>query len=181
VCEDVWLFSGPHGVKTVAVRPWTLVECSKRALYMFTCQSCSSHTTPSTSKDTATISKMGHMIVVGLPMLRVRRRNLQVGSEPPRETRVRDKATQRLTSSWRIHSPIKETWHPQVSYLSPDQEVSFMPLHVFPPGITQERGLKPPSPDLTMGIGPYLVLWRGICPGLLSPANGDLGSTQILT
>jgi hypothetical protein len=31
------------------------------------------------------------------------------------------------------------------------------------------------------GISPCLVLWRGTCPDLLSPMNGDLGSNQILT
>jgi hypothetical protein len=56
VREDVRMFSGPHGVKTVALRPRT---------------SYSSHTTPSTLRDMGTISKMGHMIAVGLPMLRV--------------------------------------------------------------------------------------------------------------
>jgi hypothetical protein len=30
-------------------------------------------------------------------------------------------------------------------------------------------------------ISPYLVLWRSTCHGWLSPTNGDLGSTQILT
>jgi hypothetical protein len=32
--------------------------------------------------------------------------------------------------------------------------------------------VKPPSPRL--------ILWRGTCPGWLSPLNGDPGSTQIL-
>jgi hypothetical protein len=31
------------------------------------------------------------------------------------------------------------------------------------------------------GTSPYLILWRGTCPGWLSPMNGDPGSTQILT
>jgi hypothetical protein len=31
------------------------------------------------------------------------------------------------------------------------------------------------------GIGPYLILWRGACPGWLSPPNGETSSTQILT
>jgi hypothetical protein len=34
------------------------------------------------------------------------------------------------TSSWRIRSHIEGTHHPQASYLSPDQDVSFMPLRV---------------------------------------------------
>jgi hypothetical protein len=55
--------------------------------------------TPFTLRDTATISKMGHTIVVGLPMLRVRSQNPPVESEPPRATRVRDKVTQGMASS----------------------------------------------------------------------------------
>jgi hypothetical protein len=31
------------------------------------------------------------------------------------------------------------------------------------------------------GIDPCVVLWRGTCPGRLSPTNSDLGSIQILT
>jgi hypothetical protein len=53
---------------------------------------------------------------------------------------------------------------------------------VFPPRITRERPLKPPGPDLIRGgVSPYLILWREAFPGLLSPLNGDPGSTQILT
>jgi hypothetical protein len=43
--------------------------------------------------------KMGHMIVVGLPKLRLLRKNPSVGSAPPRANRTRDKATQRVVSS----------------------------------------------------------------------------------
>jgi hypothetical protein len=35
--------------------------------------------------------------------------------------------------------------------------------------------------DRVGGISPYLFLWIGMCPSYLSPPNGDLGSTQILT
>jgi hypothetical protein len=73
---------------------------------------------------------MGHMIVMALPMLRVRRRNLSVGLEPPRATRARDKETQVVAGSWHIWSPIEGTQHPQASYLSHDRELSFTPLHV---------------------------------------------------
>jgi hypothetical protein len=65
-----------------------------------------------------------------------------------------------------------------------------MPLHVgwhltvqvFKPWITWESRLKPPGLDLMGGggINACLVLWRGTCPGRLSPVNGDAGSTQIL-
>jgi hypothetical protein len=53
-----------------------------------------------------------------------------VGSEPPRATRARDEATQRLASGWRTQHPIEETRHPQALYVSLDQEVSFTPLLV---------------------------------------------------
>jgi hypothetical protein len=71
VLKDTRLFSEPHGVKTVVARPWTLAECSKRVMYTFACPSYSSNTTSFTARDTATVSKMGHMITVGLSMLRV--------------------------------------------------------------------------------------------------------------
>jgi hypothetical protein len=48
---------------------------------------------PSIVWDTATVSKMGHMIVMGLPKLRVLRENPLVGSVPPRAIRARDKVT----------------------------------------------------------------------------------------
>jgi hypothetical protein len=35
-----------------------------------------------------------------------------------------------VPSSWHIWSPIEGTQHPQALYLSPDREVSFMPLFV---------------------------------------------------
>jgi hypothetical protein len=70
------------------------------------------------------------MTTVGLPMLRVRRRNPPDKLEPPRATRVRDEVTQGVANSWHIWSPIEGTQHPQASYLSPDQDVSFTPLRV---------------------------------------------------
>jgi hypothetical protein len=67
-----------------------------------------------------------------------------MGCYTPRAIKARDKATQRVASSWRIWSPIKGTHHPQASYMSLDREVSFTSLYVgwhravqvFPPGIT---------------------------------------------
>jgi hypothetical protein len=56
----------------------------------------------------------------------------------------------------------------------------------FSARIAREKRVKPLGSDL-IGVGgggdvsPYLILWRGTCPGRLSPPNGDLGSTQILT
>jgi hypothetical protein len=42
--------------------------------------------------------------------------------------------------------------------------------------------MKPPGSDLIRGgIDPCLVLWRGTFHGFLSPPNGYLGFTQILT
>jgi hypothetical protein len=142
-------------------------------LYTFARPSYSSHTTPSIARDVTIISKMGHTIVMGLPMVRVRRQNPPVGLEPPRAIRARDEVTQRVDRSWHIQSPIEGTQHSQASYLSLNWEVSFTPLHVgwhrvirvFPSGITQERRMKPPSLDLTGGISPCLILWRGICSG----------------
>jgi hypothetical protein len=128
-------------------------------------------------------------IVVGSAKAQGSKANPPVRSKPPKATRVRDEATQRVASDWRIWSPIEGIWHSPASYLSIDWEVSLTPVYVgwhqavrvFPPGITRERWLKPPSSDLIGGIGLYLVLWRGTCPGWLSPVNGDPGSTQILT
>jgi hypothetical protein len=40
--------------------------------------------------------------------------------------------------------------------------------------------MEPPSLNLMGGgggISPCLILWRGTCPGWLSPPNGDPGST----
>jgi hypothetical protein len=131
VCARALGYSqGPVVLGTVAARPQTLAKCSKGRYIHFTCPSCSSYTTPSTLRDTAIISKMGHRIVVGLPLLRVRRQNPPVRLEPPRATRPRDKATQGVASSWHIWSPIEGTRHLQASYLSPNREVSFTPLRV---------------------------------------------------
>jgi hypothetical protein len=85
---------------------------------------------PSTPREMTTVSKMGHPIARGLPMLRVRRQNPSDGSEPPRAIRARDEATQGVASGWHIRSPIEGTQHPQSSYQSLDQKVSFMPLRV---------------------------------------------------
>jgi hypothetical protein len=74
------------------------------------------------------VSKTGHMIIMGLPILRVRRRNPPDTSETHRATRVRDKVTQRVASNWHIWSPIEGSRCPQALYLSLEQGVSFMPL-----------------------------------------------------
>jgi hypothetical protein len=99
----------------------------------------------------------------GLPKHKVQRQNPLVGSELPR---VRDEATQRVASSWRIQGPIEGTRHPQASYMSPNWEVSLAPLRVgwhrairvFPLGITRERRLKPHGPDL-VGGGALAPIW----------------------
>jgi hypothetical protein len=88
-----------------------------------------SHITPSTSRDMTIVSKTGHTVIMGLPMLRVQRQNPPDGSEPPRANRMRDEVTQGVATSWHIRSPIEGTRHPQASYLSLDQEVSFTPLY----------------------------------------------------
>jgi hypothetical protein len=109
------------------VRPRALAKCSKRHCIRFH-SPFSSHIKPSTMRDTEIVSKMGHTVIVGLPTLRVQRQNLLDGLEPPRATRVRDKGTQVVATSWHIRSRIKGTQHPQALYLSLDWEVSFMPL-----------------------------------------------------
>jgi hypothetical protein len=159
----------------------------KGTIYVYT-PPCTPHITPSTLRDMATISKMGHTIIMGLPTLRVRRQNPPDGSRLPRASIARDEATQGVSTSWHIWSPIEGTQCPQASYLSLDREVSFTP-HLWdgsePPGfstpITQERSMTPPGPDLIGDISPCLILWRGTYPRWLSPMNGDPGSTQILT
>jgi hypothetical protein len=123
--------------------------------------------------------KQAPQLLRGLPKLRVRRRNPPVGSEPPKATRVRDKVTQSVASSWRIRSPIEGTRHPEASYLSPSWGVFITPLCV---GWHSHPGF--PTRDYPGKI--HGTTWsgfdrRGTCPGRLSHANGDLGSTQILT
>jgi hypothetical protein len=93
VHKGIQLFSGSRSFKTEVVRPRTFAECSKVHCIHLHAPSYSSHTTPSTARDKATISKMGHTIVVGLPKLRVLRQNPPVGSALPRANRVRDKVT----------------------------------------------------------------------------------------
>jgi hypothetical protein len=50
------------------------------------------------------------------------------GSEPPRATRARDKATKKMATSSHIRSPIEGIQRPQASYLSLDWDISFTPL-----------------------------------------------------
>jgi hypothetical protein len=66
----------------------------------------------------------------GLLKLKVHKQNPLDRSEPPRVTIARDEVTQKMASSWHIWHPIEGIQHPQALYLSPDWEVSFMPLHV---------------------------------------------------
>jgi hypothetical protein len=112
--------------------------------------------------------------------------------EGSRVNKARDDATQRVASSWNTWGPIEGSQHPQASYLSPGQEVSFtflcvgwyLAIQVLPIRITQERHLKLPGLDLIGGGGGIchcLVLWRGTYSCCLSPADGDPSPTQILT
>jgi hypothetical protein len=64
----------------------------------------------------------------GLPNLRVRTKNPSIRSEPPRATRARNEATQRVANSWLTWCPIEGTRYPQASYLSPDRKVFFTPF-----------------------------------------------------
>jgi hypothetical protein len=72
---------------------------------MFTHLPVSSHVMPVTSRDAATISKMGPTIIVGLLKLRVLRQNLSARLAPPRANRARSKVTQRVANSWRYLGP----------------------------------------------------------------------------
>jgi hypothetical protein len=143
--------------------------------------------TPSTTRDTTTISKMGLTIVVGLLKLKVRRQNHPVGSAPPRANRARDKATQTVASSWHTRDPIKEN-PASSSFVSESRSGGF--LHTPPCGLASSHPSFPAMhypgkllettwPGFDGGdISPCLVLQRGTCPGWLSPVNNDLGSTQ---
>jgi hypothetical protein len=119
------------GVTTEEAKRQDLASAVKRrSKNEFTSHANSSHDTPSTSRDTSTVSKMGPMIVEGPATLWVLRQNPPVRSEPYRATRARDEATQRVAIIWRIQGPIEGTRHAQASYLSLDQEVSFTLLRV---------------------------------------------------
>jgi hypothetical protein len=102
VRKSARLFSRPHGVRNRGGETPNPCKMQQRILYMFTRPSYSSHTTPSTPRNTTTVSKMGHTIVVGLLMLRVRRRNPPVKSELLIAIRVRGEATHGVASSWHI-------------------------------------------------------------------------------
>jgi hypothetical protein len=67
---------------------------------------------------------MGHTITVGLPMLRVQRRNPLDSSEPPR---ARDEVTHGVATSWHIHSPIEGTWCLQGVIC--ESQLGHVPLH----------------------------------------------------
>jgi hypothetical protein len=119
---------GPAVWVTMEARPRALAKCSKGcSMCLHVPTPCSSHITPSTSRDMETVSKMGHTITVGLPMLKVRRQNPPHGSEPPRSTRAKDEATQGVATNRHIQSPIMGTQHLQASYMSLDREVSLTP------------------------------------------------------
>jgi hypothetical protein len=65
----------------------------------------SSYDAPATSRDMATVSKIGPMIVKGPAKLRVLRQNPPVESALLRANRARDKFTQRAASSWKFLWP----------------------------------------------------------------------------
>jgi hypothetical protein len=93
--------------------------------------------------------------------------NPPVGSTSPRANKVRNKARQRVASSWHTRDPIEGAQHPQALYLCPGREDSFTPLRVgwylavrvLLIGIILERRMKPPSLDLYRGGGASAPVW----------------------
>jgi hypothetical protein len=70
----------------------------------------SSHDAPYTSWEYGqAIFKMGPTIAVGNVKAHGSKVKPVNGSEPPRTTRAKDEATQRVATSWRIWSPIEGT------------------------------------------------------------------------
>jgi hypothetical protein len=53
------------------------------------------------------VSEMGPTIVVGSSKVQALKVKPVNGSEPPRATRARDEATQRVATNWHIQSPIE--------------------------------------------------------------------------
>jgi hypothetical protein len=104
----------------------TVKRCSKNNLYTST---DSSHNAPYTSWEySQAISEMGPTIAVGSAKAQGSKAKPVNGLEPPRATRARDKATQRVATSWLIWSPIEGTQCSQALYLSLDREISFTTL-----------------------------------------------------
>jgi hypothetical protein len=80
-------------------RPETLAKHSKGCCIHLHTPSYSSHIMPSTLRFMTIVPKMGHMITVGLPMLRVKSQNPPDGLELPGAARARDEVTQGAASS----------------------------------------------------------------------------------
>jgi hypothetical protein len=108
VREDIGVRRGDHLLYShVVSQPrrqsdGPFARCSKRhSKPTFTRLPDSTHDVPTTTVWYMTIiSKTGPKIVVGLLELRVLRQNPPVGSALPRPNRAKDKAIQRVTSSW---------------------------------------------------------------------------------
>jgi hypothetical protein len=126
----------------------------------------------------------------GLPKLRVPRKTPPVGLALPRANRARDKATQRVASSWHFlgahrgdptsssfvsKSRPRGFFHTPLCWLA-SSRLGFHDRDY--PGTL----LKTTWPRFTRGgIRPCMILWRGTCPCWLSPMHGDPGSTKIQT
>jgi hypothetical protein len=131
VQEDIRVWKGdhfflwPYGVTTEEAKQRALTRHTKSK---FTHLPISSHILPAmTTLDTTTIFEMDPMIGVGLPELRVLRRNPPLRLAPPRANRVRDKVPQRMASSWRYLEHHRGDLAFSTLYLSPVQEVSITP------------------------------------------------------
>jgi hypothetical protein len=88
----------------------------------------SSHNVPYTLREyDQAVSEMGPMIIMESVKAHGSKAKPINGSEPPRATRARDEATQRVATSWDIRSPIEGSRCSQASYLSLDWEISVTP------------------------------------------------------
>jgi hypothetical protein len=182
----------PHGVTTEEAKRQGLTGAVKRhSKNDFMHHPDSSYDAPFTSQDMATVCKTGPTIAEGSTNA--------LGSKVKSTSRVR--ATQINQSEG--PSDIKGGQHlvrpgphrgDQASsrFVSKSQSECF--LHAPPCGLAPSRLGIPtrdypgktlettwPGFDQGGGISPCLIPWRGVCPGWLSPLNGDPGSTQILT
>jgi hypothetical protein len=86
------------------------------------------YTSQKGSLPSATVSKTGLTIAVGLLELRVRRKNPPVNSASPKANRARDKVTHRMASSWCYPRPHRG--HPASSIFVSESQSGGCPICV---------------------------------------------------